>query len=68
MIRDQTRQMVHLIDDLLELSRISTGKIVLRRLHDICDIIGDAIDIAEPASTRKDQKIIYSPSGGGSPD
>ncbi|WAC19091.1 ATP-binding protein [Luteolibacter sp. SL250] len=61
MIRDQTRQMVHLIDDLLELSRISTGKIVLRRSqNDICAIIRDAIDIAEPASEQKNQKIIYS--------
>jgi PAS domain S-box-containing protein len=61
MIRDQTSQMVHLIDDLLELSRISTGKIILRRsLNDICAIIGDAIDIAEPAAHQKSQKIIYS--------
>ncbi|RYD30350.1 MAG: response regulator, partial [Verrucomicrobiaceae bacterium] len=61
MVRDQTRQMVHLIDDLLEVSRISNGKIVLRRsLNDLCAIVGDAIDIAEPAAQQKGQKIIYS--------
>ncbi|HVJ46819.1 MAG TPA: ATP-binding protein [Luteolibacter sp.] len=60
MIRDQTRQMVHLIDDLLELSRISTGKIVLRRsMNDIRTIVADAIDVIRPLVEQKHQEISF---------
>ncbi len=43
MMQRQIQQMVHLIDDLLDVSRISSGKIVLRK---------EQLDLSEVVSTR----------------
>lgn len=49
MMERQTGQMVHLIDDLLDMSRINTGKIVLKkeRVH-LDEVIGSAVEAAQP--------------------
>ena len=45
----QLTHMVHLIDDLLDLSRLTTGKVVLRkRIVDLTSVIENAIEIARP--------------------
>ena len=49
MMERQLSQMVRLIDDLLDVSRISTGKLELRKeLVLLRDIIGNAVDTARP--------------------
>lgn len=45
MIERQTQQMTRLLDDLLDVSRITTGKIALRRApHDLCGLIHQSVD------------------------
>lgn len=49
MMRRQTGQMVHLIEDLLDISRITTGRIVLRKSKvDLAVVIRDAIEASQP--------------------
>jgi len=49
MMRRQTGQMVHLIDDLLDISRITTGKIVLKKARvNLVAIVRDAIEAVQP--------------------
>ena len=46
----QLKQMVRLIDDLLDVSRITSNKLQLRRdVLDLVAIVHDAIEVAEPA-------------------
>ncbi len=45
----QTRQMAHLIDDLLDISRVNTGKIVLKpEAVPFARILGNAIEASQP--------------------
>jgi two-component system, sensor histidine kinase len=49
MMERQLRQMVRLVDDLLDVSRITTGKLALRtELCDVRDMIRSAIDTSKP--------------------
>ena len=49
MMDRQVTQMVHLIDDLLDISRISRGKIELRpELLDLADVVQQAVEAAQP--------------------
>lgn len=49
MMERQLRQMVRLIDDLLDLSRISRGKIELKREHvELAAIVQSALEISRP--------------------
>lgn len=49
MMKRQTGQMVHLIDDLLDMSRINTGKIVLKKERvKLDDVIGSAVEASQP--------------------
>jgi signal transduction histidine kinase len=49
MMERQLSQMVHLIDDLLDLSRISKGKIELRRGRiDLAVAVKDAVETSRP--------------------
>ena len=50
MMERQVEQMVHLIDDLLDLSRISRGKIELRQQRiELAGVIAQAIEISRPS-------------------
>jgi signal transduction histidine kinase/ActR/RegA family two-component response regulator len=49
MMERQLRQMVRLVDDLLDVSRITTGKLALKtEVCDLHDIIRNAVDTAQP--------------------
>ncbi|WP_367874678.1 PAS domain S-box protein [Luteolibacter sp. Populi] len=49
MMERQTGQMVHLIDDLLDMSRINTGKIVLKKERvNLDEVIRSAVEAAQP--------------------
>jgi PAS domain S-box-containing protein len=48
-IERQLRQMVHLVDDLLDVSRISQGKVELRLEQvDVADAVSDAVETSRP--------------------
>ena len=50
MMDRQLRQMVHLIDDLMDVARINSGKIVLKtECIDIADAVHNAVEAARPA-------------------
>ncbi|MDB4955037.1 MAG: two-component hybrid sensor and regulator [Myxococcales bacterium] len=52
----QVRQMIHLVDDLLDISRISRAKIELKREPlDVRDPLGKAVEIAIPLFETKSQ-------------
>jgi signal transduction histidine kinase/ActR/RegA family two-component response regulator len=54
----QVDHLVRLVDDLLEISRISTGKIVLRKeLVDLEAVIGQAIEISETLITSQQHQL-----------
>jgi len=49
MMQRQTRHMVRLVDDLMDVSRITRGKLELRRSQvELADIVRDAIEAARP--------------------
>jgi PAS domain S-box-containing protein len=53
MMQRQTRHMVRLVDDLLDVSRITRGKLELRRTEvDLSDVVQDAIEAARPLIDR----------------
>ncbi|MCM5678788.1 ATP-binding protein [Schlegelella sp. S2-27] len=55
----QVRQMVRLIDDLLEVSRITTGKLVLKRERiDLPIVLRTAIEIAEPVLRERRHEFV----------
>ncbi|WP_296905336.1 ATP-binding protein [Polaromonas sp.] len=59
MMERQLGQMVHLIDDLLDMSRISRGKIDLRKEHiDLATAIQGAIEASRPAIAQADHELL----------
>jgi signal transduction histidine kinase len=57
-IQRQLRQMVRLIDDLLDVSRITRGKLEMRRKPmSLRDVVEDAIDSVRPALDEAGQRI-----------
>jgi signal transduction histidine kinase/DNA-binding response OmpR family regulator len=59
MMDRQVGQMVHLIDDLLDLSRISHGKIDLRKQRiDLAEAIGQAIEASRPFIAQSDHELL----------
>ncbi len=59
MIERQLAQMVHLVDDLLDVSRISQGKMALRRqLIDIATVLQTAIDTSQPLIERQRHELV----------
>lgn len=64
MMERQIGQMVRLIDDLLDLSRISRGKVVLRKERaELMAIVRQAIETARPVIEQRDQELTLSLSG-----
>ena len=65
MMERQIGQMVHLIDDLLDVSRISHGKIDLRMDRiDLAEAIGQAIEATRPSIEQADHELLITlPSG-----
>ncbi len=49
MMQRQINQMVHLVDDLLDISRVSQGKLVLRKeLIELTDVLKNAVETSRP--------------------
>lgn len=60
-VRRQTRQMVRLVDDLLDVSRITHGKLVLERASlDIAEVVRVAVEAANAAFSEKGVKLATS--------
>ncbi|MDQ3510427.1 MAG: PAS domain S-box protein, partial [Pseudomonadota bacterium] len=56
----QVRQMVRLVDDLLDVSRMSRGKIGLRTERvDLVSVLQEAIEAARPAIQRGDHELTF---------
>ena len=59
MMERQLKQMVHLIDDLLDVSRINHGKIDLRKERiELADAIQQAIDTSRPTIAQADHELL----------
>jgi PAS domain S-box-containing protein len=57
-IERQVQHMTRLVDDLLDVSRITRGKVELRRRPiDIADVIAKAVEIASPALEQKQHRL-----------
>jgi len=57
-IERQLAQMVRLVDDLLDVSRITTGKLALRKEHaDLRAIAASAIEAIEPLARARGQRL-----------
>ena len=64
MMDRQLRQMVHLIDDLMDVSRINSGKIVLKtECIDIADAVHNAVEAVRPALTAARHEFSLAPLG-----
>ena len=58
MMERQVGQMTRLVDDLLDVSRISSGKIELRKCRvDLASVMNQAIEAARPAITSEAQEL-----------
>lgn len=58
-LKRQVDQMVHLIDDLLDMSRISTGKVLLQRSRVMLqDVIESARETVAPSVNEREQELI----------
>ena len=63
MMERQTRQLSHLVDDLLDVSRINTGKIALRKQRlDLNMVIRQAAQVAQDAMNRRSHTFTVTPS------
>ena len=57
----QVAQMVRLVDDLLDVARITTGKVELRRQQlDLADAIRDAVETSRPLFEQNGQQLTMS--------
>ena len=58
----QVGQMVRLVDDLLDVARITTGKVELRRESiDLADAIRDAVETSAPAFAQRGDTLTITP-------
>ena len=59
MMERQVGQMTHLIDDLMDLSRISRGKIALQKTRlRLADVVQDAVDTARPLVEERGHELV----------
>jgi signal transduction histidine kinase/CheY-like chemotaxis protein len=59
MMERQLSQMVRLVDDLLDVSRITTGKLTVRRAPmQLQDALRDAVETARPFLASRDQELV----------
>ncbi len=57
-LKRQTDHMTRLVDDLLDVARVTAGKIVLRRVPvDIVDVVRRAVQAHEPAARARSQTL-----------
>ena len=57
-IRRQIQHLVRMVDDLLDVSRITRGKIELRRQPlDLAEVVRHAVETARPLAAAKEQKL-----------
>jgi PAS domain S-box-containing protein len=57
----QVAQLTRLVDDLLDVSRISTGRVQLRiELVDLCEVVRRAVELVRPQVDRKGQTLTLS--------
>src|SRR5262249_47594704 len=65
-IQRQLRQLVRLVDDLLEVSRITTGKLALHRERvELRSVALAALEAVDPVVRAKGHPLAVSPSSGG---
>lgn len=58
-IERQSRQLAHLIDDLLDVSRITTGKIRLRKeVRDVATLLDNACESARPLLNERRHELV----------
>jgi signal transduction histidine kinase/ActR/RegA family two-component response regulator len=58
MMERQLKQMVRLVDDLLDVSRITTGKLELRKERvDLAAVLWDAVESSRPLIEREDHEL-----------
>ncbi len=68
MMERQLKQMVRLVDDLLDVSRITTGKLAVRRIPmDLQDAVTDAVETARGAIEARGQDLVVKPARGAVP-
>ena len=59
MMERQLKQLVRLVDDLLDVSRITTGKLTLRREEvALADVLGSAVEIARPMIESRHHELV----------
>ena len=59
MMERQVGQMTHLIDDLMDLSRIRGGKIVLQKVRlKVSDVVQDAVDTSRPLIEERGHELV----------
>lgn len=59
MMERQVGQMAHLIDDLMDLARISGGKIVLQKARlKLADVVQDAVDTSRPLIEERGHELV----------
>jgi signal transduction histidine kinase/ActR/RegA family two-component response regulator len=58
-IRDSARRQAQLIDDLLDVARITSGKLRLQRaIIELSDVISDALQVVQPVAEAKSVRIL----------
>jgi signal transduction histidine kinase/CheY-like chemotaxis protein len=58
MMERQVSQMVRLVDDLLDVSRITTGRLAVRKtILDVQSVVRDAVEIARPFIESRDHSL-----------
>ena len=64
-IERQVAHMKQLLDDLLDVSRVSQGKIALRReVLELDSVLQRAIEVSQPLMTERDQRLSVTSAGG----